>query len=197
MSKQEKRCPRCRETKPRSEWRKNRNKYDGLQSYCTICQNYNAKESKKRTGGPKRWAESLSGSKCQWIARAKYAHPGLAKGTAEYLADKIFNLNTSCVICGLPEGQRQRLKRDGWGWVPGIRNRLEIDHISADRKDNRIENLRVLCGHCNNYRGQNERSDHETLVHAHKYWEILPARHIGWWLKTITYQKGTNVPSNT
>ena len=38
---------------------------------------------------------------------------------------------------------------------------LELDHINGDRKDNRIENLRILCPNCHSltptYRGRNKR----------------------------------------
>lgn len=50
------------------------------------------------------------------------------------------------------------------GWCktsPDGRLPLELDHINGDRKDNRIENLRILCPNCHSlthtYRGRNKR----------------------------------------
>jgi hypothetical protein len=40
-----------------------------------------------------------------------------------------------CESCGLRE------------WL-GVPIRLELDHINGDRRDNRIENLRILCPNC-------------------------------------------------
>lgn len=38
MNEIEKYCPRCKEIKKRVFWRKNKNRYDGLQAYCRECQ---------------------------------------------------------------------------------------------------------------------------------------------------------------
>ena len=49
---------------------------------------------------------------------------------------------------------------------------LELDHINGDRRDNRIENLRILCPNCHSlkptHRGRNKkaRRDGETGRHA-------------------------------
>ena len=48
-----KKCPKCKEVKPVSEFNKNRNKKDGLNGYCILCQNkanegYKLKKIKER-----------------------------------------------------------------------------------------------------------------------------------------------------
>ena len=55
-------------------------------------------------------------------------------------------LDRCCAECGVRE----------WRGRPAP---LELDHISGDRRDNRLENLRLLCPHCHaqtpTYRGRN------------------------------------------
>lgn len=54
-----------------------------------------------------------------------------------------------CEICGWKEKTQD-------GRIP-----LELDHINGDRKDNRLENLRILCPNCHNlqptHRGLNRK----------------------------------------
>jgi hypothetical protein len=68
------------------------------------------------------------------------------------LAEGIFEHR--CLSCGLAEW----LERP----IP-----LEIDHINGDRRDNRLENLRLLCPNCHalttTYRGKNKKAASDTL----------------------------------
>ena len=43
-------CPRCKETKPFSEWHKDKHKKDGVRSYCKVCA---CAEARSRTKSPK------------------------------------------------------------------------------------------------------------------------------------------------
>ena len=58
---------------------------------------------------------------------------GLGKKGAvkTYLSER----DHSCKICGISDWQGQKLT-------------LEIDHINGDPKDNRLENVRLLCPNC-------------------------------------------------
>ena len=67
--------------------------------------------------------------------------------------------NNKCEECGWA-----KISKDG-------RIPLELDHINGDRKDNRIENLRILCPNCHSlkptHRGKNrKRSSGGTGIRA-------------------------------
>lgn len=66
-------------------------------------------------------------------------------------------LENKCVLCGqLPE----------WNGKPLT---LQLDHINGVYNDNRIENLRVLCGHCHSqtdtFSGRNSKREKSKLVY--------------------------------
>lgn len=62
MSNGEKRCPSCGETKPVSEFPRNRATGDGLATYCKPCHNAIAREGKER----------LYGGERQFLLRLRY-----------------------------------------------------------------------------------------------------------------------------
>lgn len=85
---------------------------------------------------------------------------GPKKNVQEYLKEN-FTCSSSwlrkrLIKEGLKEERCEGCKLDSWrgGVIP-----LELDHINGDNKDNRIENLRVLCPNCHaltdTYRGKN------------------------------------------
>lgn len=59
---------------------------------------------------------------------------------------------------GLKEERYEKCKNTEWLKQPIP---LELDHINGDNRDNRIENLRILCPNCHaltpNYSGKNKR----------------------------------------
>lgn len=72
-----------------------------------------------------------------------------------------YKLKQRLFVCKLKE---PKCEECGWaresidGRIP-----LELDHINGDSKDNRLENLRVLCPNCHSlkptHRGRNRKSD--------------------------------------
>lgn len=189
-------CPRCQETKPVSEWGKNAGRYDKLQVWCKMC----TRVSRRLTGEyglqkaayNKIYGESLPGSMRNVVRNFISDHPGMAREVAEEMMEKVFNLDSRCVICGLPEGQRTRMKLRGWGWVEGIGRRLSIDHIDPFTNDHSRGNLRILCVFCNRTRGAALWFDHQVLAKAHRHWgNKLPNRWL-WWLTPLIYEKGGN-----
>jgi hypothetical protein len=206
-----KRCPKCRKTKAVSEFYKVASTSDRFRSWCKKCHlsRQKIRYRKNRTAHlaqNRRWykenkasrlaqcriyEQSLVGSRLRVVTGLVMHHPGLSRVTAEKFMELIFYSEAECSVCGLKEGQRARLKAKGWGWLAGIGSRLELDHKDGNNRNHAITNLRPLCRHCNSYRGANERSDHETLVHAHKHYSQIPASQT-WWLRPVVYQKGMN-----
>jgi hypothetical protein len=54
-------------------------------------------------------------------------------------------LRRRLIAGGLKEAQCEMCDRSEW---MGQAIRLELDHINGDRRDNRLENLRILCPNC-------------------------------------------------
>jgi hypothetical protein len=116
---------------------------------------------------------------------------GMTSELAEKIVDQIFNVNTYCAICRITEGQRSLLKRKGFT-ANAIVRRLSVDHIDADRSNNKEENLRILCMHCNVTRGHAYLTDEQVLAKAIRYWEQRIPNKWMWWAPFIIRQKGMN-----
>lgn len=129
----EKHCPKCDETKPLSEFYRNRSAHDGLTSYCKPCHNTTRTKQQRKDPEATReynaaWRET-NPEKAKASARASYLKRTFAITPAQY--DEILALQGGvCAICHRPPG----------------RTRLAVDH---DHKTGAIRGLLcpVLCNH--------------------------------------------------
>lgn len=83
----EKRCPKCGEVKPRSEWGNNSSSHDGMPSYCKPC--YNEWSRNNRNNNPTRQKE---------LRRRAHLKFNYRMSTAAYL-DMLQKQDGKCVIC--------------------------------------------------------------------------------------------------
>mgnify|MGYP003670986678 CR=1 FL=1 len=84
---------------------------------------------------------------------------------SKWLIDPILVLSVSSVMkTYLLEQSNNQCSECGWSKINLTTNKipLEVDHINGISKDNRIENLRVLCPNCHSltptYKGANKKS---------------------------------------
>lgn len=125
----EKKCPKCAETKPRSEFHKDSRNKDGLYAYCKECNKAKAKAwtkanpEKAREQARRRSAEGRNRNailmRKYGISAARYAEMLAAQGGV-------------CAICGRPEVGRKDHRN------------LVVDHCHTS---NQIRGL--LCHSCN------------------------------------------------
>jgi len=93
-----KRCPKCKQFKPLSEFYKNRNEYDGLDGYCKSCKkilvaNYQKTERGKfinRKAG-KKWRQSEKGKMIYKTYQKRYRQSEKGKDVQKK-GDKHFNV---------------------------------------------------------------------------------------------------------
>jgi hypothetical protein len=159
-------CPRCQETKPISNYHKDKYKVDGLKSICKECQREVDKKqyikdrekelenSKKRNiENPeyaKNWRKNNKESCCRYSDKYRYK---LKKSEIEAIRQK--RKSEKCMICG-HTAEESRFKR------------LCIDH-NHDTKEIRG----FLCDNCNTALGLFQDSV-EILELAKKYLETPP-----------------------
>lgn len=99
----------------------------------------------------KAWNKGLTG-----IGKYRMSLPDILKANSSFqsfkLKKRLFAAKLKepkCEMCGWA-------KRSEDGYLP-----LELDHINGNRKDNRLENLRILCPNCHSlqptHRGRNKK----------------------------------------
>lgn len=190
MSKQEKRCPRCQETKPRSEFYKAIKRYDGVQGWCKICKSaYHA--SPEYDIIEHRYDASLKGQKSRWKARTRYSYPTMLEEEIRYWLEVVFHPDTVCSICGLKNSQKEMLKRSGFT-MRAITQRLSLDHLDCNSQNNSRDNLRICCIYCNGTRSDAMLTDEQVKNKAMRYWEQRIPNKWLWWASSVLRKKGTN-----
>ena len=119
-----KKCGRCGETKSTTEFYKDRARYDGLDNRCKPCLLAQAKESRARPKGTKKYKRAVYAGNI----KRKY-------GVTIEQYDLMFKCQDGvCAICHKPEPRHYN----------GVRMRLAVDH-NHDTGEAR----QLLCSKCN------------------------------------------------
>ena len=166
-----KKCTRCLEDKPKSEFYKNAAKKDGLDIYCRQCQGQMSKEyyvmnrerEKKRAAAwrennpdyRKEWGEKNPDKVKEHEERKKLRRYGI---TVEQYNNLLDQQNNRCAIC------REESK-------DGKSLHVDHDHSCCKGKKSCGKCVRqLLCGHCNRMLGC-AKDNPEILEAAKKYLE--------------------------
>lgn len=172
MQRTEKRCPRCQETKPRSEWGKNAASPDGLHSMCKAC---DCERHRVYT------AQGLDGLN-QFAERS-----GLSKEDSSILWHTIRGAETCCTICGVPGHRLAAYERKN-APCPSFHlnhRKMEIDRIIPGSMggEYRKGNVRPLCPRCNYLRGAARFSDYEVRAKMWVVWQKWEdMKHLRWFI---------------
>jgi hypothetical protein len=140
-----KRCSNCRKLLPKTEFHKNKARYDGLTNYCKSCASNQSKELYK---GSRRL-------KIQYNAMSKRA---LRQVTPFHITFEEFSdwddslgdvTSRICPYCGLTEEESKAFQR--------LRGKSRLCGFTVDRTDNTrgysIENIQRICFLCNMIKG--------------------------------------------
>ena len=131
-----KKCPKCRRTRPLTEFYRNRSQPDGRHPICRVCR---LKETQQTyTADYPRWWSRVTRNQ-----HKRYGHKVLIS------IDELANLaheTTHCMYCGV------ELR-----WNPRGDDRIYPDSPSLDRYDNGnvldTKNVRIICHPCNAGKG--------------------------------------------
>lgn len=141
-------CTKCTREISRSNFNKHYSSCDGV--FFTGPNHPTKNRSKKTAEDVKKIRqENINKARQQLIGK-----PNIRKGLLEYTDDEIFKegsvgpikkyfltkVEYRCVNCKIAEWDNRPIT-------------LELDHINGNNKDNRIENLRLLCPNCHSQTG--------------------------------------------
>ncbi len=184
LKRKEKKCPRCRETKPRSEWGIHKGRPDNMPGWCQECVRAYNREHDKSEKGRERANRVNRGGRNQ---RQRWYADHMESWVAHNISKALMFPELRCAVCGVPNHVLQeyvRKNRPCPAFIGG-RRRMEGGRIDHDLPHIE-ENIRGECPGCNSLRGhdlRNEDEVREIMVDrwgleypSYPEWLILPHR---------------------
>lgn len=127
------------------------------------------------------------------IARQFRSNYGFSYEDSIFIARKCVHDLQRCEICGLPQWWNRAVLKVRGLFLRGderVNRRLVPDHIIPGF-DSRLENIRILCYACNDFRGAGILTDEEVLSKVRWWYRENFSLRDTWWLNNSPGKGGT------